>query len=68
MLRSSFESGTLDEDEICDILIGKTALIRTVTFTEKELSRYFPDDMDSVQVKEAIINLLEKRKEALIDG
>ena len=68
MLRSSFESGTLDEDEICDILIGKTALIRSVTLTDKELSRYFPDDMDSAHVKEKILILLEERKEALADG
>ena len=63
LLRSSFESGTLDEDEICDILIGKTALIRTVTFTEKELIKFFPADLDSVQVKEQIMDILEKWKE-----
>lgn len=63
LLRTSFESGMLDEDEICDILIGKMAVSRTVTLTEKELSLFFPDNMDGNQVKEAILGILEKQKE-----
>ena len=63
LLRTTFESGILDEDEICNILIGKTAVIRTVTFSENELSHYFPESMDSCKIKETIIKLLEKSKE-----
>ncbi len=62
-LREAAECKMLDEDSICDILIGKTAIMRTVTFSEKELSEYFPDSMDGNEVKQLMIDLIKKWKE-----
>ena len=62
LLRTEAESGLLDPDTIEEILIGKTAVIRTITFTEAELRKYFPEGMSSSQVKEEIKKLLEQRK------
>lgn len=63
-LREAAECNMLDEDSICDILIGKTAVIRTVTFSEKELLKYFPESMDGNEIKQFIIKLIEEWKEA----
>ena len=63
-LREAAECNMLDEDNICDILIGKTAVIRTVTFSEKELLKYFPESMDGNEIKQFIIKLIEEWKEA----
>ena len=63
-LREAAECNMLDEDSICDILIGKTAVIRTVTFSEKELLKYFPESLDGNEIKQFIIKLIEEWKEA----
>ena len=63
-LREAAECNMLDEDSICDIHIGKTAVIRTVTFSEKELLKYFPESMDGNEIKQFIIKLIEEWKEA----
>ncbi len=62
-LRGAAESGLLDEETICEILNGKSAVIRTVTLSENELSKYFPSDMDSHEIKSFILQQLEERKE-----
>lgn len=68
MLRNAYECGTLDKEEVTSILIGKNAIIRTVTLSESELKNYFPEDMDAGDIKEIITGLLEKWKEESTDG
>ncbi len=63
MLREAAESGTLDEDTAFNIILGKTAFLRTVTFSEKELKRYFPEEVNSAQIKRFMIGLLNDWKE-----
>ncbi|MBP5495131.1 MAG: ParB/RepB/Spo0J family partition protein [Lachnospiraceae bacterium] len=63
MLREASESGTLDEETAFNILLGKTAFLRTVTFSEKELKRYFPEEVNSAQIKRFMIGLLNDWKE-----
>ena len=63
MLRESADSGTLNEDTAFDIILGKTAFLRTVTFSEKELKRYFPEEVNSAQIKRFMIGLLNDWKE-----
>ena len=63
MLREASEAGTLDEDAAFNILLGKTAFLRTVTFSEKELKRYFPEEVNSAQIKRFMIGLLNDWKE-----
>ncbi|MCR4686051.1 MAG: ParB/RepB/Spo0J family partition protein [Lachnospiraceae bacterium] len=68
MLRNAYECGTLDREEVTSILIGKNAIIRTVTLSESELKNFFPEDMDAGDIKEIITGLLEKWKEESTDG
>ena len=63
MLRKEAEAGTLDEEAAFNILLGKTAFLRTVTFSEKELKRYFPEEVNSAQIKRFMIGLLNDWKE-----
>ncbi|SDJ79452.1 chromosome partitioning protein, ParB family [Lachnospiraceae bacterium G41] len=63
MLREAAESGTLDEDTAFNIILGKTAFMRTVTFSEKELKRYFPEEVNSAQIKRFMMGLLNDWKE-----
>jgi len=63
MLREAAEAGTLDEDSAFNIILGKTAFLRTVTFSEKELKRYFPEEVNSAQIKRFMIGLLNDWKE-----
>jgi hypothetical protein len=63
MLRKEAEAETLDEDKAFDIILGKTAFLRTVTFSEKELKRYFPEEVNSAQIKRFMIGLLNDWKE-----
>lgn len=63
MLREEAEAGTLDEDKVFDIILGKKAFLRTVTFSEKELKRYFPEEVNSAQIKRFMIGLLNDWKE-----
>ena len=63
MLREAAEAGTLDEDTAFNIILGKTAFLRTVTFSEKELKRYFPEEVNSAQIKRFMIGLLNDWKE-----
>ncbi len=60
MLRGGAECKMLDEDIINDILIGKAGTIRTVTFSERELNNYFPLNMDGNEIKQIIIELVQK--------
>ena len=61
-LREAAESGLLDADAVCEILIGKSAVIRTLTLSEKELSKFFPSEMDSHEIKTIVLKLLDEWK------
>ena len=62
LLRKSSEEKNLSEDMVCDILVTKKTLNRTVTITESELKKYFPEDMDSAEIKSQIIELIKQWK------
>ena len=68
LLRKSSEEKNLSEDMVCDILVTKKTLNRTVTITESELKKYFPEDMDSAEIKDQIIELIKQWKEESMDG
>ena len=63
LLRKSFEEGNLTEEEVCRILLNNKDVSRNVTFTETELSEFFPKYMDSEEIKKIIKGLLENWKE-----
>ena len=67
-LRKSSEEKNLSEDMVCDILVSKKTLNRTVTITESELKKYFPEDMDSAEIKSQIIELIKQWKGESTDG
>ena len=67
-LRKSSEENNLSEDMVCDILVTKKTLNRTVTITESELKKYFPEDMDSAEIKSQIIELIKQWKGESTDG
>lgn len=68
LLRKSSEEKNLSEDMVCDILVTKKTLNRTVTITESELKKYFPEDMDSAEIKSQIIELIKQWKGESTDG
>lgn len=68
ILKKESSEGTLTEETVVSILVGKNATIRTVTLNEPELKRYFPNEMDSKEIKELIIDLIEQWKGETEDG
>jgi len=68
MLRKSSEEKNLSEDMVCDILVTKKTLNRTVTITESEIKKYFPENMDSAEIKSQIIELIKQWKGESTDG
>ena len=60
--------GTLTEETVVTILVGKNAIIRTVTLSESDLKMYFPEEMDSSEVKKIVIDLIKQWKEDSEDG
>ena len=61
-LREAAESGLLDADTVCEIITGKSAVIKTVTLSEKELSKFFSSEMDSHEIKTIILRILDEWK------
>ncbi len=59
-LREAAESGLLDEETVNEILTGKSAVIRTVTLSEKELSQRFPENMEGNETKAFILKLIDE--------
>ena len=67
-LRSRKNEQGLTEDAVCEILLGRHTLKRSVSFSEKELKDFFPDEMDAEQIKTIIMDLILKWKEESQDG
>ncbi len=61
-LHKMSEEKNLTEEMVYQIIIGKTIIRRTVSFTDKELRQFFPEYMESEQIKEIIKGLLEQWK------
>ena len=68
LLKKEAAAGTLTEEVVVTILVGKDALIRTVTISESELKKYFPEEMDSSEIKKIIIDLIKQWKEETENG
>ncbi len=62
-LKEAYDGGSLDESEVLHILTGKVRLRNCLTLSEKELNRYFPEEHDTLKIKNIIFGLLEKWKE-----
>ena len=68
LLKKEAVDGTLTEETVVTILVGKNAIIRTVTFSESDLKKYFPEEMDSGEIKKIVIELIKQWKEDSEDG
>lgn len=68
LLKKEAVDGTLTEETVVTILVGKNAIIRTVTLSESDLKMYFPEEMDSSEVKKIVIDLIKQWKEDSEDG
>ena len=68
LLKKEAAAGTLTEEVVVTILVGNDALIRTVTISESELKKYFPEEMDSSEIKKIIIDLIKQWKEETENG
>lgn len=53
---------TLTEDVVLQTITGKVTIKRMVYFSDKELRYFFPDDMDSDQIKKQMVDLLKQWK------
>lgn len=53
---------TLTEDVVLQTITGKVTIKRMVYFSDKELRYFFPDDMDSDQIKRQMVDLLKQWK------
>ena len=67
-LHKKSEEKVLTEDIVLRTIIGKPVIKRTVSFSEKELRQYFPDDMPVETIKYLITELIKKWKEESQDG
>lgn len=67
-LKEEFSNNTLSEETVIKILVGEKKINRSVSFSEKELSKYFPDKMDSCDIKRTIIELIKGWKEEAENG
>ena len=68
ILKKEDSEGTLTEETVVSVLVGKNAIIRTVTLSESELKRYFPKEMDSGEIKTIILDLIKRWKEETENG
>ncbi len=68
LLKKEAAAGTLTEEVVVTILVGNDALIRTVTISESELKKYFPEEIDSREIKKIIIDLIKQWKEETENG
>ena len=60
-MHKSANAGTLDEDELCSIMSEEKPNQREkVSFNFEDLHRYFPNARTSVDIRNAIIRLLER--------
>ena len=53
---------TLTEDVVLQTITGKVTIKRMVYFSDKELRYFFPDDMDSDQIKRQMVDMLKQWK------
>ena len=67
-LKKEAAAGTLTEETVVTILVGKNAIVRTVTISEVELKKFFPDQMDSGEIKKVILELIKQWKEETENG
>ena len=67
-LKKEAAAGTLTEETVVTILVGKSAIVRTVTISEVELKKFFPDQMDSGEIKKVILELIKQWKEETENG
>lgn len=61
-LKELSEYKDLSVMKVFRIISGTPSVKRNVTLTEKDLKQYFPDNMDSIQIKEFILGMLEQRR------
>lgn len=61
-LHKKSDEKTLTEDIVVETIVGKAVIKRSVSFSARELKPYFPEDMETDQIKEIIKDLLEQWK------
>ena len=61
-LHLNSKNKTISEDLVCETILGRKTVSRTVTLREKDLREYFPDSWDSDRIKIQIIKILDAWK------
>lgn len=62
VLKQKSLDSNLSEETVCEVILGHRIHQRKVTFTNKELSEFFPEYLDEEKVKQIILELLENWK------